>query len=170
MWQMTAWFYILVSHRTIAPIQSINAKWEYEVVLYLSVGFLSAVSDPLRNSKSLGKPSGDSWQPIPWCWTSTASSCWIRAGMLLGLPTGRSASSTLMSKHTHIHKHERIMQQQLRGNTIAARICVNLTLGCQSLLLCALARPLFEILFKLNCFLYQQPNKKQHVLSQQTDG
>lgn len=69
-----------------------------------SAGLWSAAFDPDRNSKALGKPSGDSWQPTPSCWTSTASNCWIRVGTLLGLPTGTSASSTLMSERARTIK------------------------------------------------------------------
>lgn len=70
-----------------------------------AAGFSSVSLRPslARNSKALGKPSADSWWPTPSCWTSTASSCWIRAGMLPGRQTGSSASATWTSNYLHAH-------------------------------------------------------------------
>lgn len=123
-----------------SPKMHVDAKQKGVVVPVCVSASDVLCSCHFRNSKALGKLSGDSWRPIPWCWTSMASNCWIRAGMLLGLLTGRSASSTLMSKHTQIHKH---IVQKLRGVKIAARMCVNLWLRCQFLLSGPLARQLF---------------------------
>lgn len=88
-------------HTAFSSASSDHLKRKAAFVHNLSVCFWFVVLNHIRNSKALGKQSGDSWRPIPSCWTSTASSCWIRVAMLLGLRTGRSASNTLMSKYTH---------------------------------------------------------------------
>lgn len=97
--------------------------------------FLNSV----RNSKALGKLSGDSWLPTPLCWTSTVSNFWIRVEMLLGLPTGRSASSTLMSKRTH-----KQIVQQLRDLQLPPQLPIAAFVSCSETIILNL--------MQFNCF------------------
>lgn len=105
----------------------------------------------VRNSKPLERRSGGSWWPIHWCWTSMASDCWIRVGMLLGRRTGRSVSDTLMSNYTaHTHTHTRSLRVWNCSQNF-----VNLFLCCQFLVLCPLARMLVKLpstICKNRCF------------------